>query len=35
MNNGSGEILGYFKNNKYDDQKALAIAKKFNSVAQF
>ena len=31
MNNGSGEILGYFKNNKYDDQKALTIAKKFNS----
>lgn len=31
MNNGSGEILGYFKNNKYDDKRALTIAKKFNS----
>ena len=31
MENGTGELLGYFKDDKYDDQKALVIAKNFNA----
>ena len=31
MENGTGELLGYFKDDKYDDQKALIIAKNFNA----
>ena len=31
MENGTGELLGYFKDDKYDDQKALVIAENFNS----
>jgi len=34
MENGTGELLGYFKDDKYDDQKALVIAEKFNSKFQ-
>ncbi|MDA9630499.1 FtsX-like permease family protein [Flavobacteriaceae bacterium] len=31
MENGTGELLGYFKDDKYDDQKALVIAENFNT----
>ena len=31
MENGTGELLGYFKDNRYDDQKALIISKNFNT----
>ena len=31
MENGTGEILGYFKDNRYDDQKALIISENFNA----
>jgi len=31
MNDGTGELLGYFKNNIYNDERASEIAKKFNS----
>jgi putative ABC transport system permease protein len=31
MENGTGELLGYFKDNIYDDQKALIISENFNS----
>ena len=31
MENGTGEILGYFKDNRYDDQKALIISENFNT----
>ena len=31
MENGTGELLGYFKDNKYDDQKALIISENFNA----
>ena len=31
MENGTGELLGYFKDNRYDDQKALIISENFNS----
>jgi len=34
MENGTGELLGYFKDDKYDDQKALVIAENFNSKFQ-
>ena len=34
MENGTGELLGYFKDDKYDDQKALVIAGNFNSKFQ-
>ena len=31
MENGTGELLGYFKDNRYDDQKALIISENFNT----
>ncbi|MDC1048260.1 FtsX-like permease family protein [Flavobacteriaceae bacterium] len=31
MENGTGELLGYFKDNRYDDQKALIISENFNA----
>ena len=31
MENGTGELLGYFKDNRYDDQKALVISENFNA----
>ena len=31
MENGTGELLGYFKDSKYDDQKALIISENFNA----
>ena len=31
MENGTGELLGYFKDNVYDDHKALIISKNFNA----
>ena len=31
MENGTGELLGYFKDNIYDDQKALIISENFNA----
>ncbi len=31
MENGAGELLGYFKDNKYDDQKALIVSENFNA----
>ena len=31
MENGTGELLGYFKDNKYDDQKALVVSENFNA----
>tara|TARA_A100001011_G_scaffold64900_1_gene65635 strand:- start:4356 stop:5630 length:1275 start_codon:yes stop_codon:yes gene_type:complete len=31
MENGTGELLGYFKDNKYDDQKALIVSENFNA----
>lgn len=34
MENGTGELLGYFKDDKYDDQKALVIAENFNAKFQ-
>ena len=34
MKNGTGELLGYFKDDKYDDQKALVIAENFNAKFQ-
>ena len=34
MENGTGEILGYFKDNKYDDQKALVVSENFNAKFQ-
>ena len=34
MENGAGELLGYFKDDKYDDQKALVIAENFNAKFQ-
>ena len=34
MENGTGELLGYFKDDKYDDQKALVSAGNFNSKFQ-
>ena len=34
MENGTGELLGYFKDNKYDDQKALAVSENFNAKFQ-
>ena len=34
MENGTGELLGYFKDNKYDDQKALVVSENFNAKFQ-
>ena len=34
MENGTGELLGYFKDNKYDDQKALLVSENFNTKFQ-
>ena len=34
MENGTGELLGYFKDDKYDDPKALVIAENFNAKFQ-
>ena len=34
MENGTGELLGYFKDDKYDDQKALVIAENYNAKFQ-
>jgi len=34
MENGTGELLGYFKDDKYDDQKALVISENFNAKFQ-
>ena len=34
MENGTGELLGYFKDDKYDDQKALVITENFNAKFQ-
>jgi len=34
MENGTGELLGYFKDNKYDDQKALLVSENFNAKFQ-
>ena len=34
MENGTGELLGYFKDNRYDDQKALVISENFNAKFQ-
>ena len=34
MENGAGELLGYFKDDKYDDQKALVISENFNAKFQ-
>ena len=31
MENGTGELLGYFKDNKYNDQKALVVSENFNA----
>ncbi len=31
MENGTGELLGYFKDNRYDDQKALVVSENFNA----
>ena len=31
MENGTGELLGYFRDNIYDDQKALIISENFNA----
>ena len=31
MENWTGELLGYFKDNRYDDQKALIISENFNT----
>ena len=34
MENGTGELLGYFKDNKYVDQKALVVSENFNAKFQ-
>jgi putative ABC transport system permease protein len=34
MENGTGELLGYFKDNKYNDQKALLVSENFNAKFQ-
>ena len=34
MENGTGELLGYFKDERYDDQKALVVSENFNAKFQ-
>ena len=34
MENGTGELLGYFKDERYDDQKALIVSENFNAKFQ-